>query len=67
MQKLFNLLTVVNFVAMGAAVASGIYLYSQKDSLLESAMSAAVESAKQSALEKVELPSVPVGTPPLGF
>jgi hypothetical protein len=67
MQKLFNLLTVVNFVAMGAAVGSGIYLYSQKDSLLESAMSAAVESAKQSAIEEIELPSVPVGTPPLGF
>ena len=63
MQKLFNLLTVVNFVAMGAAVGSGIYLYSQKDVLLE----AAIESAKQSAIEEIELPSVPVGTPPLGF
>lgn len=63
MQKLFNVLTVVNFVAMGAAVGSGIYLYSQKDVLLE----AAIESAKQSAIEEIELPSVPVGTPPLGF
>ena len=47
MQKLINVLSVFSFVVSGAVVASGVYVYVNKDTIVDNVKKEALESVKE--------------------
>lgn len=47
MQKLINVLALASFAVSTAVVAGGVYVYTQKDALIEAAKTEATESIKE--------------------
>ena len=60
MQKVINALAIASFVVSGAVVASGVYVYINKDALVEQVKQEALDSVKE-LLGTSELGSVLVG------
>ena len=73
MQKIINVLSIASFVISGSIVGAGIYVYANKDALIESAkekiMKQAGEAAAGAVLNKLPKQSLPKTTglviPPL--
>ena len=62
MQKLINLMAVTSFVVSGCVVAGGVYVYQNKDSLIDQAKTQVTEAVKD-LLGTSELGSALVGGP----
>ena len=60
MQKVINALAIASFVVSGAVVASGVYVYMNKDALVEQVKTEALDAVKE-LLGTSELGSVLVG------
>ena len=73
MQKVINVLSITSFVISASVVGAGIFVYANKDALIESAkekiMKQAGEAAAGAVLNKLPTPSLPKTTglaiPPL--
>ena len=61
MQKIINVLSLSSFIISGAIAGSGIYVYLQRDSIIEEVVGRALKSAMP------ELPSLPTGANDLGI
>lgn len=59
MQKLINVLAVTSFVISSAVVASGIYIFVNKDTLLEQIKDAAIEEVSGMLPSLLPVPSLP--------
>ncbi len=59
MQKLINVLAVTSFVVSGAVVGTGVYVYVNKDTLLEKAKEAALEQVTSILPSLLPTPQVP--------
>ena len=47
MQKIINVLALLSFGVSAAVVAGGVYVYTQKDALIEAAKAEAIDSIKE--------------------
>ena len=67
MQKIINVLAISSFVICLSAVGGGVYLYTQKDAIIESVTEKALGSigggALSGALGGGSLPTIPQGAP----
>lgn len=80
MQKVINALAVLSFLGTASIVGGGVYVYTQKDALIEGAKSRITETVTKAAVEAVtsalpgmldnavpELPSTTGGVVPEGI
>ena len=54
MKLLFNILSAVSFVGMAGIVGGGVYVYVQKDAIIDSVKEAAMESVMEALPELLE-------------
>jgi len=66
MQRLLNILTLINTACIGIVVAGSVYLYQNKDTIRESVQTVIVEELKESVGDLVKkslpVPGVPSNT-----
>ena len=69
MQKIINVLSVASFVISASVVGAGVYVYANKDALLESAkekiMKQVGAAAAGEALKNLPVPEIPSVTGPV--
>ena len=69
MQKIINVLSVASFVISASVVGAGVYVYANKDALLESAKEKIMKqvggAAADAALKSLPIPKLPSVTGPV--
>ena len=69
MQKIINVLSVASFVISASVVGAGVYVYANKDALLESAKEKIMKqvggAAADAALKNLPIPKLPSVTGPV--